>query len=65
MSNIVLKTTKHIEHAELHTLVEKAYRLGRNDFRVEYESDETATIYIESYEDKGAGLSLDISPPTA
>ncbi|PLX68485.1 MAG: hypothetical protein C0603_04850 [Denitrovibrio sp.] len=61
MSNIVLKTTKHIEHAELHDLIEKAYRIGRNDFRIEYESDDTASIYIDSFVDKGAGLSLDIT----
>lgn len=61
MSNTILKTDRHIDHAELYQIVEKAYGLGRHDFRIEYPAGQTPEIHIETYMDKGAGLSVEIT----
>lgn len=61
MSDTVLKTTKPIEHMEIVRIVEQAYGIPRNDFRIETDDKGCGFIHIETLIDKGAGLALDIS----
>jgi len=61
MSEIRIQTLTPIEHNELIRIVEQAYGISRNDFRVNYDDDGIGTVILDSYEDKHAGLALDIT----
>jgi len=60
MSSTILKTIKHIPQDQLENIIEKAYGLSRNDFQIEYGKDKKASIHVESQNDKGAGMSVEI-----
>jgi len=61
MSESVIKTTKVIEHLELVNIVEQAYGISKNDFRIEMDKNGCGFVHVESLIDKGAGLALDIT----
>lgn len=61
MSEIRIPTLTPVPHSELVRIVEQAYSISRNDFRVNYDDNGIGTIIIDTVDDKHAGLALDIT----